>query len=48
MKYLYGALTVMTDDFLVLRRGREGVFALIRKLIIFQIRNRLLITLNIL
>ena len=33
MKYLYVAITIMTDDVLVLWRGREGVFALSRMLI---------------
>ena len=36
MKYLYGAITIMTDDVLVLWRGREGVFALTMKLIQFS------------
>ena len=33
MKYLYVAITIMTDDVLVFWRGREGVFALSRMLI---------------
>ena len=33
MKYFYVAITIMTDDILVLWRGREGVFALSRMLI---------------
>ena len=33
MKYLYVAITIMTDDVLVLWRGREGIFALSRMLI---------------
>ena len=33
MKFLYVAITIMTNDVLVLWRGREGVFALSRMLI---------------
>ena len=36
IKYLYGAITIMTDDVLVLWRGRERVFALTKKLIQFS------------
>jgi len=35
IKYLCGAITIMTDDILVLWRGKEGVYALTRKLIKF-------------
>ena len=36
MKNLYVAITKMTDDVLVLWRGREGVFAFSRMLILFS------------
>jgi len=36
MKSLYGAITIMKDDILVLWRGREGIFALTRKLTQFS------------
>ena len=45
MKYLYVAITIMND---VLWRGREGVFALSRLLILFQIVSSLLINLHVL
>ena len=35
-KYLYGAMTIMADDVLVLWRGRERAFALTKKLIQFS------------
>ena len=35
MKFVYGAITIMTDDVLVLWRDREGDFVLNRKLIQF-------------
>ena len=33
MKYLYVAITIVADDVLVLRRGREVFFALSRMLL---------------
>ena len=36
MKYVYVAITIMKDDVLVLWKGREGFFALTRKLIQFS------------